>query len=73
MHPNQEPKFNIIFAPIETTYGIVYSDQNGHLPCVSSKGNRYIMVIYCMDANTILSQHMKIISETELVTSYTTI
>ena len=58
IHPNQEPKFNVIFAWIDTTDGIIYSDQTGHFPCISIKGNKYIMILYCLNANVILCQTM---------------
>ena len=72
MNPNQEPKWNAIFAWIETTDGIVYIDQTGNFTCIYRKVNKYFMILYCVDANAILSQPMKVRSETELVTTYTT-
>jgi len=39
----------------ETTF----SDQTGKFPCVSSRGNKYLMTVYYYDANAIILQPMK--------------
>ena len=44
MHPNQEPKFNIIFSCIDTTDGIVYSDQTGHFPEYPAKATNILLL-----------------------------
>jgi hypothetical protein len=36
--------------------GQIYTDQTGRLPVVSSKGNKYIMILYDYDSNAILAQ-----------------
>jgi hypothetical protein len=37
----------------------IYTDQTGQLPVVSSKGNKYIMILYDYDSNAIFAQPIK--------------
>jgi hypothetical protein len=39
--------------------GQIYTDQTGRFPVVSSKGNKYIMILYDYDRNTILANPIK--------------
>jgi hypothetical protein len=39
--------------------GEIYTDQTGIFPVVSSKGNKYIMMLYYYDSNAILAQPIK--------------
>jgi hypothetical protein len=39
--------------------GQIYTDQTGRFSVVSSKGNKYIMILYDYDSNAILSQPIK--------------
>ena len=39
--------------------GKIYTDQTGRFPVVSSKGNKYIMVLYDYDSNAILAKPIK--------------
>jgi hypothetical protein len=39
--------------------GQIYTDQTGIFLVVSSKGNKYIMILYDYDSNAILAQHIK--------------
>jgi hypothetical protein len=39
--------------------GQIYTDQTGIFPVVSSKGNKYIMILYDYDSNAILAQPIK--------------
>jgi hypothetical protein len=39
--------------------GQIYTDQTGIFTVVSSKGNKYIMILYDYDSNEILSQPIK--------------
>jgi hypothetical protein len=43
--------------------GKVYSDQTGRFPNASSKGSKYIMVLYDLDSNAILTEPLKNKSE----------
>ena len=64
MHPNQELKYNVVFDCIETTNSIIYSDQTGHFLCTSIKCNKYVIIVYFVDANANISQPIKGRSET---------
>jgi hypothetical protein len=39
--------------------GQIYTDKKGRFPVVSSKGNKYIMILYYCDSNAILAQPNK--------------
>jgi hypothetical protein len=39
--------------------GQIYTDQTGRFPVVSSRGNKYIMILYDYDSNTILAKPIK--------------
>jgi hypothetical protein len=39
--------------------GQIYMDQTGIFPVVSSKGNKYIMILYDYDSNAILAKPIK--------------
>jgi hypothetical protein len=39
--------------------GQIYTDQTGRFPVVSSKANKYIMVLYDYDSNAILAKPIK--------------
>jgi hypothetical protein len=39
--------------------GQIYTDQTGRFPVVSSKGNKYIMILYDYESNVILAQPIK--------------
>jgi hypothetical protein len=67
-----EPPVRTHFAypkVIEIT-GQIYSDQTGRFPVTSSKGNKYIMVVYDYDSAAILAEPIKNRSERELLRSY---
>jgi hypothetical protein len=50
--------------------GQIYTDQTGRFPVVSSKGNRYIMILYDYDSNSILAQPIKDITAPELLKAF---
>jgi hypothetical protein len=39
--------------------GQIYTDQTGSFPVISSKGKKYIMVLYEYDGNSILEEPIK--------------
>jgi hypothetical protein len=47
--------------------GQIYTDQTGRLPVVSSKGNKYIMILYDYGSNAILAQPIKDRTSPELL------
>jgi hypothetical protein len=50
--------------------GQIYTDQTGRFPVVSSKGNKYIMILYDYDGNAILSQYIKDRTAPELLKAF---
>jgi hypothetical protein len=46
--------------------GQIYTDQTGRFLVVSSKGNKYIMMLYDYDSNAILAQTIKYRTAPEL-------
>jgi hypothetical protein len=48
----------------------IYTDQTGIFTIVSSKGNKYIMVIYDYDSNAILAQPIKNRTAPELLKAF---
>ena len=47
--------------------GKVFSDQTGKFPIISSRGNKYIMVMFVEDANAILVEPLKLRSERYII------
>jgi hypothetical protein len=50
--------------------GQIYTDQTGRFPVVSSKGNKYIMILYDYDSTAILGKPMKDRPAPELLKSF---
>jgi hypothetical protein len=50
--------------------GQIYTDQTGRFPVVSSKGNKYIMILYVYDNNAILAQPIKYRKAPELLRAF---
>jgi hypothetical protein len=50
--------------------GQIYTDHTGRFPVVSSKGNKYIMILYDNDSNAILAQPIKDRTDPELVKAF---
>jgi hypothetical protein len=50
--------------------GQIYTDQTGRFTVVSSKGNRYIMVLYDYDSNVILAKPIKDRTSPELLKAF---
>jgi hypothetical protein len=50
--------------------GQIYTAQTGRFPVVSSKGNKYIMILYDYDSNTILAQPIKDRKAPELLKAF---
>jgi hypothetical protein len=56
--PDQGLKTQYVYAATIDA-GQIYTDQTCRFPVVSSKGNKYIMVLYDYDSNAILAQPIK--------------
>jgi hypothetical protein len=50
--------------------GQIYTDQTGRFPVVSSKVNKYIMLLYYYDSNAILTQPIKDRTAPELLKAF---
>jgi hypothetical protein len=50
--------------------GQIYTDQTGRSPMVSSKGNKYIIILYDYDSNAIFSQPIKDRTAPELLKAF---
>jgi hypothetical protein len=50
--------------------GQIYTDQTGRFPVVSSKGNKYSMILYDYDSNAILAQPIKDRTAPELLKAF---
>ena len=60
----------VFMQPIQIT-GKIFSDQTGRFPFTSSRGNKYVMIVYDFDSNAILAEPMKSRTKIELVRAYT--
>ena len=78
-HPAEEPldpkgerthNFMTNILELPTGKGHTFSDQTGKFPCVSSRGYKYIFVMYDYDSNSILSEPIKNRSENELIRAF---
>ena len=67
---SEEGYFEVL--PIATT-GKTFSDQTGRFPVTSSRGNKYIMIFYDYDSNSILGEPLKSRSAEELVRAFSKI
>jgi hypothetical protein len=52
--------------------GQIYTDQTGRFPVISSKGHKYIMILYDYDSNVILAQPIKDRTSPELLKAFQT-
>ena len=59
----------LFYQTIKST-GKIATDQTGRFPATSSRGSKYIMILYEHDSNTILPKTMKSQSEHKLVRAY---
>jgi hypothetical protein len=62
-------KTNCIYAATIDA-GQIYTDQTGRFPVISSKGNKYIKVLYDYDGNVILAEPIKNRTAPELLKAF---
>jgi hypothetical protein len=67
-HPVRQQECNIKTIDVS---GKVYSDQTGRFPHASSKGSKYVMVLYDFDSNAILAEPIKNKTEREQLVATT--
>ena len=61
---------NIVFLKTVDLTGNIYTYKTGRLPVTSSKVNKYILVAYQYDSNTIHAETLKTRSGLDLNTAY---
>ena len=66
----QSEDINLVFLKTVDLTGNIYTDQTGRFPVTSSKGNKYVLVCYHYDSNTIHAEPLKTISDLDLKTYY---
>jgi hypothetical protein len=60
----------VFMKPIEIT-GQIYSNQTGRFPVTSSRGSKYVMIVYDYDSNAILAEPLASRNESDLLRAYT--
>ena len=82
MHPDPYPEHdqfpqatqsentNLVFFKTVDLSGKIYIDQTGRFPVTSSKGNKYILVTYHFESNTIHAEPLKTRSGLDLTAAY---
>jgi hypothetical protein len=68
--PEPPVRTHVVYAKVITITGQIYSDQTGRFPVTSSKGNKYIMVVYDYYSTAILAEPLKNRTERELLRAY---
>ena len=73
--PSQETnntRSHVVFATILTTkeFRKSYSDQTGKFPIQSSRGHNYVMILYDLDSNAILSCPLKTRQASEITKAW---
>ena len=59
-----------VFAAVHDITGQIYTDLTGRFPVQSSRGYKYILVLYDCDSNAILTEPMRNRSDTEHLRAY---
>ena len=59
-----------IYVEIWEEKEVVYTDQTGRFPTTSSRGNKYIMVLYYIDGSFIMMEPMKSRTENEMIRAH---
>ena len=63
-------KHQYIYIAINDAKETMYTDQTGAFPVTTKKGNKYIMILYEIDNNVIMSEAMRNRSSGEIVRTY---
>ena len=71
MEPTEDgiplPKVNDIVISMYDTNDTLFTNQTGKFPHISSRGNRYQMILYHVDSNTIWVEPTKNKTEGEMI------
>ena len=68
-----ERTMNFMVDIFEPPTGKTYSDQTGKFPCISSRGYKYIFVLYDYDSNHIFAEPLKSRDTKEIIQAFTKI
>jgi hypothetical protein len=68
--PEPPVRTHLVYAKVIAITGQIYSDQTGRFPVTSSKGNKYIMIVYDYDSTAILAEPIKNRTEQEILRTY---
>jgi hypothetical protein len=71
--PHLTHNANLVYVAVHDMESKTYPDLTGTFPSVSSRGHKYILIVYDFDSNNILAQPMKNRSDTEAIRAYTII
>lgn len=73
--PKRRDKTNEIFASYlaADTEGTIYSDLTGKFPVTSVQGNKYVLVVYHYDSNSIIVRPLKNRNDNETLNVYSEI
>ena len=66
----QSEDTNLVFLETVDLTGTFYTDQTGRFPVTSNKGNKYILISYHYESNTIHAKPLKTRSGLYLTTAY---
>jgi hypothetical protein len=61
---------HMVFVKAIERTGQIYTDQTGTFPITSSKGSKYLMVLYDYDSNAILAEPLKFRSKLKMIHGY---
>jgi hypothetical protein len=68
---NEGQTTNQVFATItDIGTGKIYTNQTGKFPVLSSRGNKYLFVLYDYDSNAIMAEPIKSPTQGELTRAY---
>ena len=65
--PEEDVRANLVTMKVIEVSGIFVSNQTDRFPITSSRGNKYILVMYDDDSNTIISEPIKSRSQAEII------
>ena len=66
-HTRNVKKNNDIYVRIDQVRDTIYTDQTGKFPIAPSRGHKYIMILFAIDGNLVLSDPVKNKSEEAMV------
>jgi hypothetical protein len=71
--PHIMKRTNVVYAATHELEGHTYTNLTGRFPTTSSRGYKYILVLYDYDSNNIQAEPIKIRSDAETIRTYTKI